>query len=213
MGTGIDHSPWRSCSTGGRVRAAQAFSCAVPVISTDAHSASRLLAAGWDDGPVSGSEIPARVSVVPRMMRLVLAVLAAVVVGVMVLVALALPSTENSVVAYGPVDQVAMAGLGLVLAGGLLFLGRSRVDADAHGVRFRNIAVRHHVPWAAVRAVRFDRKSAWASLLLENGDEISLLALQAVDKERAVRAVEGLRARRAAARANDPVPPPVLYDN
>jgi hypothetical protein len=64
-----------------------------------------------------------------------------------------------------------------------------------------------------VRAVRFERKSAWASLLLENGDEISLLAVQAVDKEYAVRAVEGLRTLRAAARANDPAPPPLLYDN
>jgi len=195
------------------VRAAQASCCAVPVISTSEHSASRLLATGCDDGRVSGPEMPAPVSVVPRMMRLVLAVLAAVVVVVMVLVALSLPSTENSVVAYGPVDQVAMAGLGLVLAGGLLFLGRSRVDADADGVRIRNVVVQHHVPWAAVRAVRFDRKSAWASLLLENGDEISLLALQTFDKERAVTAVERLRALRTAARADDPAPPPLLYDN
>jgi hypothetical protein len=34
-----------------------------------------------------------------------------------------------------------------------------------------------------------------------------------VDKEHAVRAVEGLRALHAAARAKDPVPPPLLYDN
>ena len=53
--------------------------------------------------------------------------------------------------------------------------------------------------------MRFERKSAWASLLLENGDEVSLLAVQAVDREHAVRAVEGLRALHAAARASDPV--------
>ena len=63
-----------------------------------------------------------------------------------------------------------------------------------------------------VEAVRFERKSAWASLLLENGDEVSLLAVQAIDRERAVQAVEGLRALRAAARAKDPVPPPLLYE-
>ena len=47
--------------------------------------------------------------------------------------------------------------------------------------------------------------------MLENGDEVSLLAVQAVDRERAVRAVEGLRALRAAARREDPKPPPLLY--
>jgi hypothetical protein len=145
-------------------------------------------------------------------MRLLCAVLGLVVVTVMVFVAAELKGTTNSVVSYRSSDQVAMVGLGLVLAAGIVFLGRSRVDADAAGVRVRNIVVQHQLPWQAVRAVRFDRKSAWGSLLLENGDEISLLAVQAVDKERAVRAVEGLRALHAQARANDPVPPPLLYD-
>jgi hypothetical protein len=144
-------------------------------------------------------------------MRQLCAVLGAVVVAVMVVVALSLKETTNTVVVYRTSDQFAMAGLGLVLAAGILFLGRSRVDADASGVRVRNVVVQHEYPWQAVRAVRFDRKSPWASLLLENGDEVSLLAVQAVDKERAVAAVEGLRALRAAARANDPVPPPLLY--
>jgi cytochrome c biogenesis protein CcdA len=146
-------------------------------------------------------------------MRLLLALLGAVVVAVMVFVAAGLKETTNTVVTYRTSDQVAMVGLGLVLAAGILFLGRSRVDADADGVRVRNVVVRHELPWQAVRAVRFERKSAWASLLLENDDEISILAVQAVDKERAVRAVEGLRALHAAARAKDPVPPPLLYDN
>ncbi len=146
-------------------------------------------------------------------MRLLLAVLGVIVVAVMVYVAAGLKETTNTVVNYRTSDQVAIVGIGLVLALGILFLGRSRVDADAEGVRVRNVVVHHELPWRAVRAVRFDRKSAWASLLLENGDEISLLAVQAVDREHAVRAVEGLRELRAAARADDPVPPPLLYDN
>jgi hypothetical protein len=129
----------------------------------------------------------------------------------MLVVALTLTSSSTGVVQFGRADQFAIAGLGLVLGGSLLALGRSRVDADAEGIRWRNVAVQHELPWSAVRAVAFDRKSAWASLRLENDDEVSLLAVQAVDKERAVAAVEGLRALRAAARANDPAPPPLLY--
>ncbi|SOE03411.1 PH domain-containing protein [Blastococcus haudaquaticus] len=153
------------------------------------------------------------VSAVPRRMRLLLALLGAVVVAVMVVVALGLKDTTNTVVSYRTSDQVALAGIGIVLAAGVMFLGRSRVDADAAGVRVRNVVVHHELPWQAVRAVRFDPKSPWASLLLENGDEVSLLALQAVDGEHAVRAVEGLRALHASARASDPVRPPLLYDD
>jgi hypothetical protein len=146
-------------------------------------------------------------------MRLACAGAAAVVVVVMVWVALALPSTTNTVVDYGPVDQVAMAGLGLVLAAGLLWLGRSRVDADPEGIRWRNVAIGHELPWTAVRSVRFDPKSPWATLLLRNGDEVTLFAVQAVDKEHAVAAVEGLRALLAAAHAQEPARPPLLYDD
>ena len=154
----------------------------------------------------------APVSAVPRRMRLVCALVAAVVVAAMAVTALAL-SSYDGVGNYRASDQVALAALGVLLGAGVVWFGRSRVDADADGIRFRNIAITHQLPWQAVRAVRFDRKSAWASLLLENGDEVSLLAVQAVDKEHAVRAVEGLRRLHAAARAKDPKLPPLLYDS
>ena len=156
---------------------------------------------------------PATVSAVARRLQLLLAILAAVVLAVTAFVVLTLPSTTNTVVDYGVVDQVALAGLGILLAVGVLLLGRSRVDADASGIRVRNLLVHHDLPWQSVRAVRFERKSAWGWLALGNGDELSLLALQAVDGEYAARAVEGLRALHAAARANDPVKPPLLYDD
>ncbi len=146
-------------------------------------------------------------------MRLLCGAVGAVVFGALLVVALTLPSSSTGVVKFGVVDQVAIGGLGLILGVGIGLLGRSRVDADADGNRVRNVAMTRELGWRSVRAVRFDRKSAWASLLLENGDETSLLAVQAVDREHAVRAVEGLRALHAAARAKDPVPPPLLYDD
>jgi hypothetical protein len=146
-------------------------------------------------------------------MRLACAVVAAVVVAVMLFVALTLPTSSTGVVSFGPVDQVAVAGLGVLLGAGLVWLGRSRVDADAEGIRWRNVALTHQLPWGAVRAVRFDRKSSWATLLLRNDDEVALFAVQAVDKERAVATVEGLRRLLAEAHAKEPVRPPLLYDN
>jgi Bacterial PH domain len=146
-------------------------------------------------------------------MRQVCAAVAVVVVGYMLFAAFTLKTSSTGVVRFGITDQFAIGGLGLILGVGLLALGRSRVDADAEGIRFRNIALGHELPWTVVRAVAFDRKSPWASLVLRNGDEVALLAIQAVDKQHALRAVEGLRDLLAAAQAKEPARPPLLYDD
>ena len=146
-------------------------------------------------------------------MRLLCALAAAVVVGIALVVALSLKSASTGVVVFRTDDQIAIFGLGLALGAAILALGRSRVDADAEGVRIRNVVIRHELPWTAVRAVSFARTSPWATLQLENDDEVAVLAVQAADKERAVQAVEALRALHAAKRAQDPVKPPLLYDN
>ncbi|MGY1814981.1 PH domain-containing protein [Blastococcus sp. SYSU D00820] len=162
---------------------------------------------------VSASGRPPAVSAVPHRLRLLCALLAAVVVVVGVFVALSLPSQDTGV-SFGTADQVAVAGIGVLLAAGIVALGRARVDADAEGIRIRNVVGGRELPWSAVRAVRFERSSWWATLRLGNDDEIAVLAVQSIDGERAVAAVEGLRALLAAARAAEPPPapePPLLY--
>ena len=143
-------------------------------------------------------------------MRLLCALVAAVVVAVGLFVAVTMPANSAGV-DFGVVDQIATAGVALLLGAGVLCLGRSRVDADAETIRFRNVVLTHELPWDAVRTVAFDRTSSWASLRLRNDDEVALFAVQAIDKEHALRAVEGLRALLAAAEARRPQPPPLLY--
>lgn len=150
--------------------------------------------------------LPRQVTAVPRVLRIALTVVAAGIVGAMTVIAVLLPSSSVGVVAFGLVDQLAMFGLGLAMGGAVLFLGRPRVDADVHGVRVRNIASTQHLSWSRVKAVRFEEKSSWATLLLHNGDEISVLALQASDGQRAVAAVRGLRSLLAAYEAANAKP-------
>jgi hypothetical protein len=90
-------------------------------------------------------------------------------------------------------DQAAMIGLGLLGSFLILLFTRLRVEADARGVRVRNVIGSVDLPWEIVRAVRFDRGSAWANLELHNDELVPILAVQAVDKERAVNAVRALR--------------------
>lgn len=157
---------------------------------------------------------PRPVSAVPRRLRLICALAATALVAVMTVVAALLKSSTTGVVAFQTADQVAMVVLGLAMGGGVLCLARPRVDADAAGIRVRNVVGTHELPWSMVRAVRFDRHSPWASLLLSNGDELSVLAVQAADKGRAADAVEGLRALLTAATpVEDPASKtPLLYE-
>ncbi|MGK5172731.1 PH domain-containing protein [Geodermatophilus sp. CPCC 205761] len=158
------------------------------------------------------SPAPPAVSAVPRRWRLACAVAAAVVVAVLAYVGLTLPASDSGVVFYTTADRWAVVGLGVVLGAGLLALGRPRVDADADGIRVRNVLGERTLPWTAVRAVRFDERFRWATLRLTNDDEFAVLAIQAADGERAAVAVEGLRALHAAALAVQPAPPPLLHD-
>jgi hypothetical protein len=148
---------------------------------------------------------PRPVSAVPRRLRLMTALMAGALVIAMTVVAVLLKSSTTGVVAFHTSDQVAMVGLGLALGAGVLLVGRSRVDADADGVRVRNVVVNHEVPWSAVRAVRFDQHSPWATLLLTNDDELAVSAVQAADGQRALVAVRGLRALLADHQARHPV--------
>jgi hypothetical protein len=96
-------------------------------------------------------------------------------------------------------DQTAMIGLGVLIGAGILTLTRPRVRADAERIRVRNVIGGYDLPWSVVRAVRFDRNSAWAILELHDDELVPVHALQAADKQYAVEGVRALRALHTAA--------------
>lgn len=97
-------------------------------------------------------------------------------------------------------DQVAMVGLGVVLALGILMFARPRVEADEQGVRVRNVVGSYDLPWQVVRAVRFGRGAPWVTLDLADDDQVAVMAIQAADNEYAVDAARRLRALLEASR-------------
>jgi hypothetical protein len=158
-------------------------------------------------------DAPPPISAVPRRLRTVCAITAVAVVVVMVLAGVLLKSSSTGDMSFKTSDQVALGVLGLLVAAGLLSLARPRVDGDAAGIRVRNVLATYRLPWDAVRAVRFERTSAWAELVMANGEEIAVLALQATDGARTAEAVEGLRALLTAAHGPVAPRPPLLYDD
>ncbi|HEY8472254.1 MAG TPA: PH domain-containing protein [Natronosporangium sp.] len=135
----------------------------------------------------------------PRRIRLVAWVAAIVTLLTSIALALALRGAPaGGQVGFGTGDRLALVGLGLIGAAALLTLTRPLVEADDAGIRVRNVVGDHRLSWAVVRAIRFDRGASFASLELADDDQLTVLAVQAADKEHAVAAIRALRARHAA---------------
>jgi hypothetical protein len=128
----------------------------------------------------------------PVRLRRICAGTAAVVLAVFTVAAVLLPAGSAGA-AFGRADQVALLGIGVLVAAGVLLVGRPTLEADARGLRVRNILGSHDLPWGLVRAVSFRDGSPWASLDLVDDETVALMAVQAGDGERALATVRALR--------------------
>jgi Bacterial PH domain len=101
---------------------------------------------------------------------------------------------KSSGVIFQTADQVAMAGLGLVIAGFVLLFARPRLRVGAAGLSVRNLLGERLVPWSDVVDVSFPVSARWARIDLPDDEYIPVMAIQAVDKDRAVDAMDTVRA-------------------
>jgi len=90
-------------------------------------------------------------------------------------------------------DQIAMAVLGVILAGLALLFTRPRLRVGAGGLSVRNVLGDRLVPWDDVVGVSFPVGARWARIDLPDDEYVPLLAIQSVDKDRAVAAMDTVR--------------------
>lgn len=100
---------------------------------------------------------------------------------------------RSSGVIFQTADQVAIAVLGLIIASAVLLFTRPRLRVGAAGLSVRNFLGEKVIPWAGVVNVSFPAGSRWARVELPDDEHIPLMAIQAVDKERAVQAMDTVR--------------------
>ncbi|RDH76717.1 PH domain-containing protein [Mycolicibacterium moriokaense] len=115
-----------------------------------------------------------------------LIVIAAVTVG-------ALLKISSTGVIFQTADQVAIALLGVIIAGAVLLFARPRLRVGSAGVAVRNLLGYKVIPWADVVGVSFPLGARWARVDLPDDEYVPVMAIQAVDKERAVEAMDGVR--------------------
>lgn len=99
----------------------------------------------------------------------------------------------SSGVVFQTADQVAMGALGLVLAGAVLLFARPRLRVGSAGLSVRNLWGDRIVGWSEVIGVSFPGGSRWARIDLADDEYIPVMAIQAVDKDRAVAAMDTVR--------------------
>ncbi|MBY0441658.1 MAG: PH domain-containing protein [Mycobacteriaceae bacterium] len=100
---------------------------------------------------------------------------------------------QSSGVVFRTADQVAIATLGLVIAGAVLMLALPRLRVGPAGISVRNLLSYRLIPWSDVVDVSFPHGARWARVDLYGDEYVPLMAIQAVDKGRAVVAMDNLR--------------------
>lgn len=154
---------------------------------------------------------PILLQVRPRRVTMWAWAAALVVVGSMVIVGLLLRGT-NEGVQFRTADQIALIGIGLVVGGAMLTLTRPRLRVDRRGLRVRNMLGEDLVPWALVVKVSYPVGAPWAQILMPDDEIKPLMAIQGMDRGRAVAALETVREMQAKFGPPPPVPPPSPAD-
>lgn len=116
----------------------------------------------------------------------ILILAAHVVVGVLL-------KARSTGVVFQTADQVAIAGLGVVIAGAVLLFARPRLRVGKDGLAVRNMLGEKFIAWSDVVDVSFPIGARWARVDLPDDEYVPVMAIQSVDKDRAVAAMDKVR--------------------
>ncbi|GCA98846.1 MULTISPECIES: PH domain-containing protein [Mycolicibacterium] len=128
----------------------------------------------------------------PQRVKYVAYAAAAVIIAVHVTVGALLKIGATGVI-FQTADQVSMALLGIILAGAVLLPTRSRLRVGPAGIVVRNVLSDKTIAWSDIVGVSFPLGARWARVDLPDDEYVPIMAIQTVDKARAVDAMDRLR--------------------
>jgi hypothetical protein len=146
-----------------------------------------------DPIPERTPDAPVLLQVRPRRITILASIAATLVIGSMVVIGLLLRDT-NEGVTFTMNDQIGLIGIGLVFGAVIMTAARPRLRADEDGMAVRNVFGETFVPWPLVVRVAFPPGAHWAELQMPDDEVKAVMAIQAMDRGRAVTALERLRA-------------------
>lgn len=117
---------------------------------------------------------------------------AALILAAHVVVGMLLKASNTGVI-FRTADQVAIAMVGAVIAAFVCLFARPRLRIGPSGVAVRNLFGYKLFPWSEVIGVSFHPGVRWARLDLRDDEYIAVMAIQTVDKGRAVESMDRVR--------------------
>lgn len=144
-----------------------------------------------------GERGPVLLQVRPRRIVWISGTAAVVTLGTAVTAGVLLRASGDDGINFQTFDQVGIAGVGLLLALAMMTAALPRLRVHESGVAVRNIIGEKFYPWPLVQRIAFPPGSPWAQLMLPDDEATPVLAVQAMDRGRAVRAMTELRALHA----------------
>jgi|GEM_PF-1000856 len=152
-----------------------------------------------------GQPSPVLLQVRPRKITILASIAAFLVVAAMVVIGLLLRNS-NEGVSFRVSDQIGLIGIGLVLGGGIMTVTRPRLRVDRNGLWVRNMLTEQFTPWSLVLRVAYPQGAPWAQVVMPDDELKPLMAIQAMDRTRAVRALEKVRELQATYGPPPPTP-------
>lgn len=161
--------------------------------------------------PAPAERGPTLLTVRPRRIVIYAAIASAFILGSMVTVGILLKFEESKGVTFRLADQLGLIGIGLIFAAIIMLAAlRPLLKVDAAGVTVRNPIGGIRLPWALIQRVSFPEGAQWAQLELADDETYSVMAIQAMDRRRAVAAMRRFRElfdTYAVPATTDPAPP------
>lgn len=143
-----------------------------------------------DDPPDRSAPVLLRVR--PRKITILAAIAAFVVIAVSVVAGLLLKDVDEGV-SFRTADQIGTIGIGVVLAAAIMTTARPRLRATNAGLWIRNVLGDKFFAWNMIIKVAYPPNSPWAQLQLPDDEVHPVMAIQSLDRGRAVRALEQVR--------------------
>ncbi|MBM9467750.1 PH domain-containing protein [Nakamurella leprariae] len=99
----------------------------------------------------------------------------------------------NTGVHFGTYDQFALIGTGVILSALIMTAARPRLRVTRDGMKVRNVLGETFFPWPVVHRIGFPQGHPWAQVVLAEDETHPLMAIQTMDRERALTALRRLR--------------------
>jgi len=139
----------------------------------------------------------------PRRIAIYAGISASSVVAAMVVVGILLHGTNDGV-SFETSDQFGLIGLGVLIGIAILMMARPTLKVFREGLLVRNILGENFYEWPLIYGISFPQGAQWALLRMPDEETHPVMAIQLLDRGRAV---ESLRAVRELHEKYAPPPP------